>query len=550
MKPFSSHAQQQLTQARQLYQQQRYADAALLLERLLADEPASREALELGVMLTLQRGEGHQAIDYLQRLVALYPREPLYCDRLATLLERQGMYQEACGCYEKLLMLEPKLAASRFNFAGLLRRAGRREEALQAYQTCLDAGINGAEEVLSNMGSILTDLHRDQEAEGAFNRALALLPDHVPALYNLALLRQEQGNWPGARDLYRQVVGLQPDHPEALARLAEGSSAAEDVGPLLQQISAVLDKPDTPVAARESLAYGRGKLLDDRGEFGSAFAAYTEANALSRQRVGPYGRGEHTALVDSLVSAYDRDLGAGFEPVSTEPLVFICGMFRSGSTLLEQMLGSHPLMIAGGEIDFFQRRVPLDLLLAYPAQPARQGLGADYVDYLMTTFGSLAVSNKRPDNFLYLGLLNRLFPNARILATRRQPLDNALSVFFQQLDGRFTYANDLGDIGHYLRQQRRLMAAWGERFGDRILTLDYEQLVEQPRGTLTQALEFLGLGWDERCLDYHKLANRVRTASVAQVRQPLYTRACNRWLNYRDELEPMLTELHGPSGLA
>lgn len=538
-------AQQQLTQAQHLYQQRRYREAEALLAQLLAGDPDNREALEMGVMLSLQRGNGHQATGYLQRLVSLYPSEPLYCDRLATLLERQGMGDEACGCYERLLSREPGMVASRFNFAGLLRRLGHNTAALQAYQCCLDGGIDKAEEVLGNMGSILTDLHRDREAEEAFSEALARLPSHVPALYNLALLRQEQGNWRGARELYRRVLEIQPGHPEALARLAEGSNATEDASPLLQQISAALDNADTPVAARESLAYGRGKLLDDRGEFSAAFTAYAEANALSRLRVGPYDHSEQAALVDKLIAAYDGDLSSGTAPVSMEPLVFICGMFRSGSTLLEQMLGSHPGMTAGGEIDFFQRRVPLGLLLEYPAPSIREAVGADYMNTLRTTFGTLAVSNKRPDNFLYLGLLNRLFPNARVLATRRQPLDNALSVFFQQLDGRFTYANELRDISHYMHQQQRLMAAWDKRFGNRIMALDYEQLVAQPRDTLAAVLDFLGLPWDERCLDYHKLANRVRTASVAQVRQPLYTRACNRWLNYREQLQPLLDEFNG-----
>jgi hypothetical protein len=224
-------------------------------------------------------------------------------------------------------------------------------------------------------------------------------------------------------------------------------------------------------------------------------------------------------------------------------------MFRSGSTLLEQMLAAHPALTSGGELSFFQRNAPLPVVLG-GAEPARwQALGASYERYLEDTFGSTRVINKRPDNFLYLGLIHSLFPNARILLTRRQPLDNCLSVYFQQLDDRFTYANDLLDSGHYFLQHRRLMACWQERFGHRITTVDYEQLVTQPRTTLEPVLENLQLGWDDACLEFHTLGNRVRTASVTQVRQPLYAHACGRWRNYAQQLQPLrdyLAGLHPP----
>jgi tetratricopeptide (TPR) repeat protein len=539
---------QQLAQARRLYGERRFADAEAAARAVLDRDGGCREALELLVMLALQAGNADAALDSLRQLVATFPDEPLYCDRLARLYERRGMQDRASACYQQLLARRPALLASRFNYAALLRRCGRDAQALAQYRRCLRDGIDDPEQVLSNIGSILADLHRDAEAEQAFNDALVARPGFVPALYNLALLREEHGDWPGASNLFRQVLDQQPGHAESLVRLAQGHRGGEDTSDLLAQIDRRLDDRSVPAPERESLAYGKGKLLDDIGAYPQAFDSYNLANSLSRERAGPYRKDLLESLVDRLVAAFDDNRHGGIQPVADAPLLFICGMFRSGSTLLEQMLAAHPALTSGGELSFFQRNAPLPVVLG-GAEPARwQALGADYESYLVDAFGSSRVINKRPDNFLYLGLIHSLFPNARILLTRRQPLDNCLSVYFQQLDDRFTYANDLIDSGHYFLQHRRLMACWQERFGDRISTVDYEELVTQPRTTLEPVLEALQLGWDDACLEFHTLGNRVRTASVAQVRQPLYAHACGRWRNYEQQLQPLRDYLAAANG--
>ncbi len=536
----TSNPDQDLQRAVGLYEARRFTEADAVLTRLLAAEPTRREALELAVMLALQRGDADTAIAHLQGLNSAYPDEPVYCDRLASLLERRDRRDEALGCYRRILASSPGLVVSRCNYAGLLRRCGEDEAALTQYRRCLADDIDRAEEVLSNIGSILADLHRQEEAEEALTRALDLRPGFVPALYNLALLRQERGDATAAGELLQHVLAVQPAHAEALARLAEIGGDEAQSRKLLGQMAPLWDDPRLPAASRESLGYARGKLLDDLGEYPAAFASYAQANRLSRARVGTYPREQHAALIDRLVAGFDRVARDGAETVSDAPLIFICGMFRSGSTLLEQMLGSHPGLTAGGEIDFFQRRLPLSQVADDAGAAERRTLGTDYLAHIDAAFGTQAITNKRPDNDLYLGFLHTLYPNARFIYTQRQPADNGLSVFFQQLDARFPYANDLSDIAHYMNQQQRLMTAWRDRFGDRITAVQYEALVTRPRETLEPVLGFLGLPWAESCLDYTRLENRVRTASVAQVRRPLYRSACDRWRNYERELRPLL----------
>jgi hypothetical protein len=217
-------------------------------------------------------------------------------------------------------------------------------------------------------------------------------------------------------------------------------------------------------------------------------------------------------------------------------------MFRSGSTLTEQVLGSHPDVSAGGELDV------LPWLLArrfasYPQGAANasreliQAVADEYRSKLLDVFpSSRYVSDKRPDNFLHLGLIKAMFPSAKIIYTRRNPLDNCLSIFFQQLGGALSYSTNLEDIAHYYKLHERLMAHWQTVVGDNIHTIHYEDLVHEPEPVVRQLLRFLDLEWDEGCLNFTRADSLVKTASVWQVREELHSNSAGRWRNYASYL--------------
>jgi hypothetical protein len=222
--------------------------------------------------------------------------------------------------------------------------------------------------------------------------------------------------------------------------------------------------------------------------------------------------------------------------------VFILGMFRSGSTLLEQFLSGHPSVTAGGELPLLPRLVQGELA-PFPARMASLPVGAlagMATRYLQAAREGLPASqhftDKRPDNFLYVGLIKQLFPDARILWTTRQPLDNCLSVYFLHLDHSMGYALDLQDIAHFRDEQQRLMAHWRSLWPDDILEVNYDALVCDPRAEVTRALRFIGLDWDEACRNARERGAAVRTASVWQVREPIYQRSSGRWRHYRRHL--------------
>ena len=459
---------------------------------------------------------------------------------LAASLEQAGRHVEAESAYRRYIGTEPQDPVARFNFACFLRRRGRLEEALEAHQAALDLRIERPEEVLSNMAVIQAELRRDAAAKMLLERALAMNPAHIPALYNLALHHEEYGDLPRAMMLYRQVLALNPSWHDALVRIVNAETVTDADDEVVKRLRRALRRSDLAPLARESLHFALGKALDDCGRYDQAFEQYAAGNAVSRLRLVRYDRYAVEQGVAALIRSFDAARVGSGEPVSEAPLVFVTGMFRSGSTLFEQVLAGHPRVTAGGEIDYFMR-VPISL------DPADwRGLAQGYLDYLKRSFpGADVVTNKRPDAFGLLGMLKAVFPNARFVNTVRDPRDTVLSIWFQQFDDRLGYAADLADIAHHYRQYRRLMAHWKGLFAASIFDADYDAYVQDPRGVTERLLAFAGLDWYEGCLDFRANANRVRTASVTQVREPLYRRSSGRWRNYERQLAPLGLDFGG-----
>lgn len=450
---------------------------------------------------------------------------------LAARLEQGGQFDKAEAAYRQVIVGGPQQAVARFNFACFLRRRGRLEEALEEHQAAIDLGIAQPEEVLSNMAVIQADLRHDAAAKLLLERALAQNPTYVPALFNLALHHEEFGERAEALRLFRTILDIDPSWHDALVRIAHAEKVADPDGDVVKRLRRALRRSNLAPLTRESLHFALGKALDDCGRYDEAFEQYAAGNAASRPRLARYDRGAVEDSVTRILAGFTPALMARATPVSDAPLVFITGMYRSGSTLFEQVLAAHPRVTAGGEIDYFMR-IPFSFEPAdWP--PVAHG----YLDYLGRRFpGGGIVTNKRPDAVALLGMLKASFPNARFVHTVRDARDTALSIFFQQFDGRLGYAADLGDIAFHQAQHRRLMGHWRGLFSGSIFDADYDAYVQDPRPVTARLLEFLGLEWHEGCLDFRSNAARVRTASVAQVREPLYRRSSGRWRNYGRQL--------------
>lgn len=463
--------------------------------------------------------------------------------RQAAQLREAGRYAEAEAAYKRVLAVDPKLATCWYNLGFVQRRQGRFEEALTSYGEALKRGVSQPEEAHLNRAVIYADhLRREDAAERELNAALRCNPRYAPALFNLANLKEDRGHRADAIALYERVLELAPLAHEALARLAQIAHATAPDDPIVGRVRAALAAPSSNLADRASLGFALGRLLDQAGAYDEAFAAYAEANRTSRASASgaSYDRATHERMIDEIIEAFPSAAPRADDGANAP--IFICGMFRSGSTLTEQVLAGHPRVTAGGELELLPalaREIGAPAAMSRVSDEDIARVAARYRAGLAQRFPAAEqVTDKRPDNYLHIGLIKRLFPAAKIVHTTRHPLDNVLSVYFLHLDHSMSYALDLEDAAHHYRQYRRLMAHWRALYSEDILDFDYDAFVGAPRPAVARLLAFLGLEWSEECLAFHRRTNAVKTASVWQVREPLYRRSSGRWRNYARHIEP------------
>ncbi|WP_078084683.1 tetratricopeptide repeat-containing sulfotransferase family protein [Microbulbifer mangrovi] len=534
-----------LQEARALAENRRFTEAEQIYRALLSaagtEELVYRELFHFYV----RQENAAQAVSCLEEMARHFSGEPEWWLQLAQYAQSCGDDDKAILGYRKFLEQVTDRPNTVYNFAYLLKQVGKLEEALSWYQKALDMGVSGKEEVYTNIGVILSELRREPEARASYEKALQIRQDYLPALLNLAALSEESGDRDSALEQYSKVLAIDSENVLALSRLAHLSTVDSSSDPLIEKISSLLAKNGLSRADQEELGFALGKLLDGCGEYGQAFTNFAKANNLGKSRFKPYSKGAQSRLVDKLIQAFSPETSDSGSSIAGADPVFICGMFRSGSTLVEQVLSGHSAITSGGELDFFPRLIH-ELGGGYPESLGQldaeffERAGADYRDFLSRRFDPKSiVTDKRPDNFLHVGLIKRALPSARFIWTRRGLLDNCLSIYFQQLGGGMNYSTDLEAIGHYFVQQERLMRHWQCLFPQSICEVEYETLVVDPEKETRRLLNFLGLNWESGCLNFQERKNYVKTASVWQVRKGMHTGSVKRYQNYRSQLSAL-----------
>lgn len=461
----------------------------------------------------------------------------------ASQLRRAGREDEAIAAYQRVLSLKDDLPNAWYNLGWLQRHAREFDDALTSYGRALELGVADPEEVHVNRAVILSDcLHRPEDAEREIRAALDKNPDYVPALLNLGNLCEDLGDRPAARDAYERVLEIDPANMLALARLGGLSYSPKLDLTLATRLRTALGNPHLRPGEIAALRFVLAGLLDASSQYDEAFEEARLANLASRaatSRTAIYDRGQQERLVDRIIATFSRPRDV--LPGDDLAPVFICGMFRSGSTLVERILGAHSRIVTSGELDsipMLVRRIP-----GYPEFVSSVDAHAvsEWRDFYLSGLPvqpneDRLVTDKRPDNFLHIGLIKMIFPNAKIIRTHRNPLDNLLSLYFLNLDPGMAYALDLEDAAHWYGQCERLMAHWTSLYPNDIFDIDYDLLTVGPRPLLKQLLDFLGLQWEDSVLEFHRSPGAVKTASVWQVREPLHARSSGRWRNYERHL--------------
>jgi len=497
----------------------------------------------------LRDNDFQRAVIHLERLVNLQPSVMHYCEMLANVYGKLSNWEAAYQCYFGLIAINPGEAIAYYNCAYNLRMARKYEEAIKYYQQSLEKKIEQPEEVHLNMSVIFSDYLRDDaKAIEHLNKAIEINSKYTPALYNLANLYEEEGLLEKAEFYFNNVILIDPLNYQALSRLVYLKKISNSEDPLVQNITDTLATKVIDKSTKINLQYALGKSLNDCGEYEKAFSQYKKANLLELATSNLYDRERQEKFVLDNISFFSQKWFDNLEPISDASPIFICGMFRSGSTLTEQILASHPEVTAGGEQEYFPRFInaklpsyPEDFLKSTASE--MKLIATEYLHELMSAFpNALCVTDKRPDNFLYLGLIKTLFPNSRIIHTSRNPFDNCLSVYFLRLGAGMSYSTSLENIAHYYRQHIQLMNHWKSIFPDTIHEVSYDDLVDRPEKNIAKLLNFLNLNWRDECLDFHRVGNRVKTASVWQVNQPLYKSSSGRWKNYEKHITTLINQ--------
>jgi len=517
-------------------------------------EPRYADAHHNLALLLHERGARDKALAHAQKARRLAPCRVEVVLSLAGLLEKAGDTARAASVYRQALDETDPNADALARIGDGLRRAGEPQAALVAYRRAalLAPGVASHR---AQAGHCLTRLNRFEEAEDEANAALEVDPDSAQAHLCLAVCRQSRGHFQQGNELLRRVLELDPAMTEAAYLLtADGSRHVSDDE--LENWSSLERRSDLSDAKRIRLCFALGRAHDKRGEYASAFKYYERANQIKFER-HPFDPRRNTEYVRRIMAEFTAEFfesrqGFGLDD---SKLVFVVGMPRSGSTLVEQILARHPQVAAAGEhmeMREIVRNLPASIGSgkAVPeccrelTEATAAALARRYLESLPEPAArAVRVADKMLGNFLRLGVIALLFPGARVVHCVRDPMDTCVSCFTQDFAHGLRFTTNLSHLASFYRDYRSLMAHWRSVLPLPILDVSYESLVNDPESVSRSLIRFCGLPWDERCLSPHLARRKLATASVWQARQPVYSSSVGRWRRYEPFLGPLVDGL-------
>jgi tetratricopeptide (TPR) repeat protein len=503
-------------------------------------------------MLLLATKRHADAEPHLRTAVALMPPDAALRNALGVAQEALQRHGDAEQAYRGALQADPGLAEAHANLGNCLRRLGRPHEAEAHFARAIELEPEFAVAHF-NLGVLLQDRGEVERAMAEYRQALAYRPDYVEALNNLGSCLRMQGFVDEARTTFERILELRPTQVEAHCNLAQYKTyraGDPQIDHLLSQQPAVdLLSEDGQVRYWFTV----GKMLEDVGRHDESFAAYAAGNR-AKHATTPWDEAGHLALQRRVMATFPGDRLARHvvPPSAAGPApVFIVGMPRSGTSLLEQVLATLPGVHGAGEITWLAETLQsaendggegafqFPETLASCSDEALRRLGQRYVDRIRDLAPQAThVVDKLPSNFTHIGLIHLMFANARIVHAMRDPMDSCFSCYSRLFSGNnLGYTYDLGAVARYWVSYHQLMQHWHQVLPPgRILDVSYESMVSDFANQARRVVEYLGLPWDERCLGFHATRRVVKTASVAQVRRPIYSTSVARWKPYERHL--------------
>jgi tetratricopeptide (TPR) repeat protein len=526
-------------------------DAAASYRRALQIMPHSAEAHNnLGNVLLDLKQVAEAASSYRLALQFRPDYAEAHSNLGAALLEL-GELEAAVASCRRAFEIGPGHAEAHNNLGNALRGLGRLAEAEASYRRALEIKVDYAK-AHGNLGGVLRLQGRLSEAEASCRTALEIDPNQASTLALMAEFRADKGEFEKAHDLLERAISIEPDFPQAWAGLARWRTMTRDDAAWLTGAQRVAGQR-LPPHKEVFLRYAIGKYFDDVKDFKEAFASYRRANELEKLNKPRHDGAFLTQAVDVLTQTYDRAwlTRTRTQTVASERPIFIVGMPRSGTTLAEQILASHPAVFGAGELPFWDTAMATyeaAVLRGETSDSIAGRLSNDYLRLLKALSpDAVRVVDKMPGNFMFLGLMHAALPHARIIHMQRDPIDTCLSIYFQHFETAPSYTNDLDDLAQYYSEYLRVMSHWHSIFpADAILDVPYEGLIEDQEAWSRKLVEFVGLPWDARCIDFHRTGRTVVTASKWQVRQRISKAPVGRWRKYADFVGPLRRLLQHP----
>ena len=529
----------------------RLSEAEALLRRIIAAAPDFHPAYHTLALIAYEVGKLPLAVELIQQAIALDSGIAIYHRNLGELCRRLGRLDEAVAAGWRAAELAADDLDAHYNLGLALTDQGAWEDSIRAYRCALELnpqhGLSW-----NNLGAALEKQGSLPEAEAAYAQAVALNSAHHEAQNNLGAVYSEQGRLEEACLCFENSIQAAPDFIEPHFNLSSLKTYRADDPHLLYLERNQEQAANMPVKARIRYWFALGKAREDVGRYDEAFAAYAAGNHLQHALLS-CDEVRADAMLERVTKVFDRAFFEAHQAVkgSDKAPVFIVGMPRSGTTLLEQILSSHPAVHGAGEL--------VDLNEVIISAAGATGMRfPDFVQGLAAgDFGRLGeaytqrvwqlapqaerITDKMPANFFYLGMIRLMLPNAKIIHAMRDPMDSCFSCYSRLFNDTMEFAYDLGTLGRYYVRYMKLMRHWHAVLpAGTILDLSYEELVADTEAQARRVLEFVGLPWDDNCLEFHRNQRHVKTASVAQVRKPIYQTSVARWQRFTTHLTPLL----------
>ena len=502
--------------------------------------------------LLLEMGQPMRASEEFRRATRLDPEFAPAWAGLGCALGQIEQQDEGLILLVKACEMDPKLSEAHLQRGILLAALKRDAEAVTAFETAIALDHDDAP-TLTLLARAQVNLRRETEAMANFEKAIAKQPEYAFAYARRAALLQTQGDFTGAEADFRKAIALAPETAETYRIFGASHKFSAD-DPLLAQMETLWKRGDLSDKARRDLGFALAKAMEDSKQYDRVFSYLNPANELMRKEF-PHSQSAREELLEKIRAAFDGVDFDAYEDVGDTSFapIFVTGMPRSGTTLVEQILASHSSVTAGGEVGKFTA-ITLEKIARMKGAFRKvinlsadeiTGFGRDYTACMHSLFpGADRITDKSIQTYSMMGLVKLALPRARVVVVRRDPRDNLLSIYKNVFhEGAHRYAYNLEDLGHYYKEFARMIDFWRARLPGYFHEISYDALTANPEAEARKLLAACDLEWEDACLNFHQNTNRVDTLSVYQVRQPIYRSSVKAWQRYEKDLAPLFEAL-------